>query len=205
MTAGSSSPLPRCVHTKAFSSHCSKQLGSRGQVGSAPTEDTQTRPQCYVRGPQSQFVLTPGSGPTEVSLRGSDAMVSTQAAKEKASIFLKGEASVQRHRAPTEAQGRFSTHEPLSRKRRVACQSLGCPGEELGRQAYSVPPQMSFHLEEPSGSSVGVAWKGSCWKQRNWKHVRTLLHTTVTSVKLSEKKKSMLICDTTSSKVTSCE
>lgn len=150
-------------------------------------------------------MLTPGSGPTEVSLRGSDAMVSTQAAKEKASIFLKGEASVQRHRAPTEAQGRFSTHETLSRKRRVACQSLGCPGEELGRQAYSVPPQMSFHLEEPSGSSVGVAWKGSCWKQRNWKHVRTLLHTTVTSVKLSEKKKSMLICDTTSSKVTSCE
>ena len=77
-----------------------------------------------MRGPHGPRMLTPGSGPTEVSLRGSDEMVITQAAKEKASFFLKGEASIQRPRAPTEAQGQFSTDEPPSRERRKAWGAL---------------------------------------------------------------------------------
>ena len=98
-------------------------------------------------------------------------------------------------RGPHWSTGQFSTDEPPSREGRAALPEPGVPWRGAGGQAHGVPPQPSFHSEESSASRVGVAWKGPCWKQRSWRHLRTPPHTTLTSAKLPGKK-SMLICDT---------
>ena len=109
-----------------------QQAAGKQRTGRRCPNRRHTQPQRYGRGPQSRSVLTPRSGPTERSLRGSDVMVITQAAKEKASVFLKGESSVQRHGAPTEAQGSSAQMSHPPGRGEQPCQSLGCPEEELG-------------------------------------------------------------------------
>ena len=83
-------------------------------------------------------------------------MVITPAAKEKASVFLKGESSVQRHRAPTEAQGQPTAAQmsPPPGRGEQPCQSPGCPGEELGDKLMVCHPNRASTQRSQGGGSL---------------------------------------------------